>query len=47
MFVVNGTPNWSGVFVRFIMPPFAEEKAYCFAHVGRSVGLSVGETVRL
>ena len=26
----------------FIMPPFEEEGVYCFANVGRSVGMSVG-----
>ena len=28
-----------------IMPPFEEERAYCFAHVGRSVGPSVRPSV--
>ena len=31
------------VAVRFLCPPFEEEGVYCFANVGRSVGLSVGQ----
>ena len=31
--------------IAFIMPPFKEEGVYCFANVGRSVGLSVRRSV--
>ena len=29
------------------MPPFKEGGAYCFAHVGRSIGLYVGMSISL
>ena len=31
-----------GLLSVFFMPPFKEEGVYCFANIGRSVGMSVG-----
>ncbi|KAH3894426.1 hypothetical protein DPMN_018583 [Dreissena polymorpha] len=40
----NSTGNQGKVSI--CMPPFEEEGVYCFAHVGRYVGLSVGPPTR-
>ena len=32
-------------YLQICMPPFEKGGAYCFAHIGRSVGMSVGRSV--
>ena len=39
---INICKNIINSFPMIFMPPFEEEGVYCFANVGRSVGMSVG-----